>query len=128
MNMKPTTQKAEGLLNTPGLSQGEKQFLQSILEFLEQAKEDPKPDVALAARKWESSLIFRIRLSLSRRPQSLATSGTSPRRGKGKNYGNAVEALAGGQIPTEERKHLTLTLSPERRGEKFHVSLLKEAA
>lgn len=45
---------------------GEEQFLITLLQFVRAAKGSARPAVKAAARKWESKLVFKIRLISTR--------------------------------------------------------------
>ena len=46
---------------------GEEQFLESLLQFTRSAKKSQRLDVALAAKRWEGTIAFRIRLTMQSR-------------------------------------------------------------
>ena len=52
---------------------GEQIFLDSLLEFTRWAKESPVPELAVAARRWEGVIEFRIKLTLQDRERRKRT-------------------------------------------------------
>src|SRR5881394_2882380 len=45
---------------------GEEMVLQTLQDLLKSAKESPIPEVSRAARKWESAIVFRIKVEEQR--------------------------------------------------------------
>lgn len=57
MNQVVPTPEEEALARMP---QGEQEFLRSLFEFTRSAQQNPDRRIALAARRWERSLRFRV--------------------------------------------------------------------
>lgn len=64
MNIVLPTPKEEALA---GMPDGEQQFLQSLFEFTRNAQANPDRSVALAAKRWERSLRFKLAVARQRR-------------------------------------------------------------
>lgn len=63
MNIVLPTQEEEALA---GMPRGERSFLLSLFEFTRSAQQHPDRMIALAAKRWERSLRFRIALTRQR--------------------------------------------------------------
>lgn len=58
------TQQAEAL---EALSAGERRFVLALLDFTHQAQHHPDPELARAAKRWDSLLRFRVGVTIQER-------------------------------------------------------------
>jgi len=72
MNTHYPTQKEEALA---GLAHGDRTLFLALTELARTSKQDPDPAVAAAARRWERTLWFKLRLDQQRRRRTPCLAG-----------------------------------------------------
>ena len=83
---------------------GEQDFLATLMQFMRSAKRSQDRDVARAARRWETAIEFRIRMTLQERG----------RAGKKRRHPAALQSGDGAVTSSRSALHNQPSVSPAR--------------